>query len=184
MNSEDIFLKMVIPALFGGLGGVFLNFLLAPAKELRYALTQLYADVMYHLPVLHCQQGVEHYQEEARREIRRAASNLFAAYTRVYFYDQLAVLGCVPKRSLIIHRDNDGNGDGIFHLAIGITTRVGSKGPTDQAQDECEEELRHHLQKLQQLLSRSVTSVWARYGTKDGGGLPDVPAQRFGQRGL
>ena len=66
------------------------NFILSPAKELRYALTQLYSDVMHHLPNLHCQQRIGESQEEAKKDIRRSASNLFAAYIRVYFYSPFA----------------------------------------------------------------------------------------------
>jgi hypothetical protein len=184
MNPDDIFFKIVLPAIFGGLGGVFFNFILSPAKELRYALTQLYSDVMYHLPALHCQQGVEKYQEEARRDIRRSASNLFAAYIRVYFYDQLAVLNCVPERSLIMHRDKDGNGDGIYHLAIGISNRVGIYLSTEQGNPESEMELQNHIQKLCLLLSQSLESMWTKYGRKRGEIMPYSPVQRVGQRAL
>ena len=57
MDNETV-LRIVIPAitgsLFGGLAGGLFTFIFLPVKELRYALTQLYSDVMYHLPVLHC----------------------------------------------------------------------------------------------------------------------------------
>src|SRR6266446_6221377 len=122
--DNELLPRIIIPAITGGLAGALVTFALSPAKELRYALTQLYADIMYHRPVLHCRCGVEKYQEEARKDIRRSASNLFAAYSRVYFYDLLAVVCLVPERSLIMHRDASENGDGIFHLAIGISNNI------------------------------------------------------------
>jgi hypothetical protein len=87
MENETL-LRIIMPALtgslFGGLAGVVVTFALSPAKDLRYALTQLYADIMYHHPVLHCRCGAGNYQAEARKDIRRAASQVFAAYVRVY----------------------------------------------------------------------------------------------------
>src|SRR5437870_3461897 len=148
----EIFLRIIMPAItgsiFGGLAGVFVTFILSPAKELRYTLTQLYSDVMYYRPVLHCRCGVGKYQEEARKDIRRSASNLFSAYIRVYFYDLLSVLCLVPERSLIMHKDKSGNGDGIYHLAIGISNSIGIYPINEAGSPEAEEYLKEDIEKI------------------------------------
>jgi len=170
MDNETL-LRIIVPAItgsvFGGLASVFLTFVLSPAKELRYALTQLYSDIMYHLPVLHCSCGAGNYQEEARKDIRRSASNLFSAYLRVYFYDQLAVLCLVPERSLIMHRDKSGNGDGIYDLAISISNSIGIY-PRNEVEDhrEQEEYLKEDIKKIRLLLSQTLENTWSKYGRK------------------
>jgi hypothetical protein len=100
------------------------------------------------------------------------------------FYDQLAVFGCVPKRSFIIHRDKDGNADGIYQLAIGISNNVGVYLSTEHGHRESEEELENDITKLCLLLSQSLESLWTKHGKKDSGGIPDFGARRYGQRGL
>jgi hypothetical protein len=170
MENETL-LRIIMPALtgslFGGLAGVVVTFALSPAKDLRYALTQLYADIMYHHPVLHCRCGAGNYQAEARKDIRRAASQVFAAYVRVYFYDFLTVLCLVPERALIMHRDTSGNGDGIYDLAIGISNSIGIYPPEEGYNPESEAYLQADIQKICLLLSQTVESMWSKYGRKN-----------------
>jgi hypothetical protein len=122
---------------------------------------------MYYLPVLHCSCGVGNYQEEARKDIRRSASNLFSAYVRVYFYDQLAVLCLVPERSLIMHRDKSGNGDGIYDLAIGISNSIGIYPINEKGNSEGEEYLKDDVKKICLLLSQTLENTWCKYGRKN-----------------
>jgi len=170
MENETL-LRIIIPAitgsLFGGLAAVCVTFVLSPVKELRYALTQLYSDIMYHLPVLHCRCGIGNYQEEARKDIRRSASDLFSAYIQVYFYDQLAVLCLAPERSLIMHRDRSGNGDGIYDLAIGISNSIGIYPIGEIGNPESEESLQDDIKKLRLLLSQTLENTWRKYGRKN-----------------
>ena len=170
MENETV-LRIVIPAiagsLFGGLAGVFFNFIFSPVKEFRYALTQLYADIMYHSPVLHTQCGVKNYQEEAKKDIRRSAHNLLASYIHVYFYDLLATVGCVPKSSLIMRRGNGGDEDGIYYLAIRITNSIGVRLESEPVNQESEDYLKKDIRKIRLLLRQSVECLWGKYGRKD-----------------
>jgi hypothetical protein len=165
--SDDILLRIVMPAMFGGLASALFNFIFTPVKEFRYALAQLDADIMHHASVLHTRRGVGNYQEEARRDIRRSAHNLLAAYVRVYFYDQLSVFGLVPKRSLIMHRDKSGNGDGIYYLAIGITNSIGQYLESEPVNSESEKFLKEDIQKIHLILRQAVECLWSKCGRKD-----------------
>jgi hypothetical protein len=171
--DNEILLKIIVPAitgsLFGGLAGAFFNFISTPVKEFRYALTQLYTDIMYYSSVLHSQRGIGNYQEEARKDIRRSAHNLLAAYIHVYFYDQLATIGCVPKRSLIMRRDNGGDGDGIYYLAIRITNSIGVRLESEPFNQESEDYLKDDIQKIRLLLRQAVECLWGKYGRKNVG---------------